>query len=157
MVSLQLAPKRRGKILYLYTTRDFRCVIRVRDSPTARRKFVIRLFPRTGVTTLCADSLSTLRQWLPQIFATMQEYTHIQESMNVSIVGVSLCDMLEYTRFQNTTEVRLEGTGHCSVEDRIKVKALSARTPVWKLEELRALPPELIPHAKSSNKNDKTH
>nr|CAD7443765.1 unnamed protein product [Timema bartmani] len=59
--------------------------------------------------------LSTLRQWLPQIFATMQEYTHIQESMNVSIVGVSLCDMLEYTRFQNTTEVRLEGTGHCSV------------------------------------------
>nr|CAD7463116.1 unnamed protein product [Timema tahoe] len=45
----------------------------------------------------------------------MQEYTHIQESMNVSIVGVSLCDMLEYTRFQNTTEVRLEGTGHCSV------------------------------------------
>nr|CAD7423815.1 unnamed protein product [Timema monikensis] len=53
--------------------------------------------------------------WLPQIFATMQEYTHIQESMNVSIVGVSLCDMLEYTQFQNTTEVHQEGTGHCSV------------------------------------------
>ncbi|XP_063241737.1 synaptic vesicle glycoprotein 2C-like isoform X2 [Bacillus rossius redtenbacheri] len=61
--------------------------------------------------------VNTLKQWLPQLFATIEEYDHLQVELNItSSRGVSLCEMVDFVAAQDdTAQLRQSGTGHCSV------------------------------------------
>ncbi|XP_067002369.1 synaptic vesicle glycoprotein 2B [Anabrus simplex] len=76
-----------------------------------------------SIQFLTLYGMNTLRLWLPQLFASIEEYNHHHLTTNGSLSSASLCEIIAFTSGNNITKVQ----NHCSVamlEDQVYLNAM---------------------------------